>query len=55
MKSYLGVTAHYISKDGKLEEDLVGFLRMRGSHTGQAMAKRIFDDVLRWYNLVKPV
>jgi hypothetical protein len=52
--SYIGVTAHYITKEFTLEEELVGFKRVSGSHSGSCGTNlgQIVFDILKSFNLV---
>lgn len=45
MDSYVGITAHYISVGDSwtLEQDLLGFKLLRGSHSGKRLAKAVFN------------
>ena len=36
--AFLGITAHWISKDWKLKEILIGFHKLSGSHSGENLA-----------------
>jgi hypothetical protein len=54
MTPYLGVTAHFISSDGALQEELVRFLPLIGSHSGKHLADAMLG-VLKMYNLLKKV
>jgi len=36
--AFLGITAHWISKDWKLKEVLIGFHKLSGSHSGENLA-----------------
>jgi len=46
MTAYIGVTAHYVAvRPGawKLEEDLLGVVKLNGAHTGENMAQVVFE------------
>lgn len=46
MDAYIAVKAHYIAVSAdswKLEDDLIGFRLLKGSHSGKRLAKVMFD------------
>ncbi|CAG8852769.1 14533_t:CDS:2, partial [Gigaspora margarita] len=49
-KSFIGVTAHWISKDWKLQQCTIEFCHFEGSHSGKNLAElELIDDVkTRW-------
>lgn len=57
MDAYFGITAHYVGLvDGewRLQEDLIGFKLMRGSHTGANLAAATLD-VLKDFRIINKV
>ena len=46
--SLLGVVAHFIDKDGKLRSVLIGLPRIRGSHTGENIARCLTSVILKY-------
>jgi len=46
--AFLAIVAYWISHSGQMEEVLVGFEEIRGSHTGANMAGIINDDLARY-------
>lgn len=57
MNAYLAVTAHYISTSGSewcLENELIGFKLLQGSHTGINLARVVFD-VCKDMGIIKKV
>lgn len=65
MKSYMGVTAHWVQKHLvqtsyanqemlRLRADLIGFMAIPGSHTGERLAE-IFMFVINRLNIAEKV
>jgi hypothetical protein len=48
--SFMGIIAHYISKDWVLVEELIGFESLKEVHTGIALAK-VVNDIISQFNL----
>lgn len=44
----LGVVAHYISDDGKLESATLALINVQGAHTGENLSKYVRDVVEDW-------
>jgi hypothetical protein len=44
----LGVVAHYISEDGKLEATTLALVSIQGAHTGENLSKYIRDVIEDW-------
>lgn len=53
-KSFLAVTAHWISDDWQLQDVLLGFEQIEGSHTSEVLMQG-FIDVLERFNLQQKV
>jgi hypothetical protein len=47
-KSFLAITAYYITADWKWREVLIGFEHLKGSHTGEAMAEIVLAVLERY-------
>ncbi|QRV91329.1 hAT family dimerization protein [Ceratobasidium sp. AG-Ba] len=43
LRSYMGVTAHYINKEGYLAEHLIAFRRVKGEHSGANLGRVLFS------------
>ena len=54
MTPYLGITAHYIDGDWEMRSVLIYFGELPGSHSGENIAKQIYD-VLVEYHIVDKV
>ena len=50
----MGIIAHYITKDWRLVEELIGFENMKGCHSGLELAK-VVNNVLTKHQLVDQV
>jgi hypothetical protein len=56
-KPYMAVTAHWLEQEGQtitLHTDLIGFMHIPGSHTGERLAE-VFLFIINRLNLVKKV
>jgi hypothetical protein len=52
MSPHLGITAHFIMKDWKQEQELVGFRRLSESHNGKNIAREIYKILKEDYDLI---
>jgi hypothetical protein len=55
MSPHLGITAHFITKQWKLEQELIGFRRLTGSHSGKNIAREIYKIFKEDYDLIVKV
>ena len=53
-KSFIGVIAHWISKDWKLQQCTIEFCHFEGSHSGKNLAE-VFFKILKDNNLLTKV
>ncbi|KAJ7112850.1 hypothetical protein C8R43DRAFT_829099, partial [Mycena crocata] len=43
--AFLAIVVHYIGNDGKLEECLIDFRELIGTHSGENMAAAVWETV----------
>ena len=46
MVSFLGITGHYINKVWELEDDIIGFKELNGSHSGNNLAEYVVECLI---------
>ncbi|KIJ35444.1 hypothetical protein M422DRAFT_262406 [Sphaerobolus stellatus SS14] len=46
MDSYLGITGHYVNKAWELEDDIIGFKELSGSHSGNNLAEYVVECLI---------
>lgn len=46
--SYIGITVHFISKEGTLESVVLDLILLDSPHTGKAIATLIKEALVRW-------
>ncbi|CAB5180420.1 unnamed protein product [Rhizophagus irregularis] len=52
--SFLGVTCHYIDKDWKINDILLNFICLKGSHSGENIAIK-FSQCVKEFNILSKV
>jgi len=52
--AFLGITAHWITKDWKLKEILIDFCKLTGSHSGENLAE-VFINCMDDLNILSKV
>ena len=48
VRGYICLTAHYIDEKWKLHSHILAFCDVKPPHTGEAIAKKIFDILKEW-------
>jgi hypothetical protein len=52
--AFLGITAHWITKDWELKEILIDFYKLVGSHSGENLAEA-FMNCINEFNILTKV
>ena len=52
--AFLGITAHWISKDWELKEILIDFCKLVGTHSGENLAEA-FLNCVNEFNIITKV
>jgi len=54
MTSYLGVTVHWLTQDWQLCSELLSFLEIEGSHSGENLGEELYN-VLKKFQISNKV
>ncbi|KAI0283482.1 hypothetical protein BC826DRAFT_920618, partial [Russula brevipes] len=48
MYAFMAIVAHYVNKDGQLEELLIDFRELLGEHSGENMAEAVWETLVMY-------